>query len=168
MALHVGDADGHGVLFIGDLLLGGRGGQYLVLEEDYRVVVPDGALHQPLGIVRSRGHDQFQPSQVHEHRVGTLGVLCRGGAAAAGGGPEHQGEWRLPAEHVVNLGHLVHYLVHGGEREGHHAGADYGAETAARRADARAHVGLLRDGAGPHPLLSELGDQRGQRTMVAT
>ena len=81
---------------------------------------------------------------------------------------EDDGEGRLAAEHVVNLGHLVDDLVHGGEGEGHHAGADDGAEACACSADGGSHVGGLGDGADADALFAELGDQGGQGAEAAT
>ena len=83
-------------------------------------------------------------------------MLRRRRAPAAGRGAEHQRKGRLAAEHIVDLGHLVHDLVHGGEGEGHHARADDGPEAAARRAYTRADVGFLGYGRGPQPLDAEL------------
>ena len=48
-------------------------------------------------------------------------MLGRGGPSSARRRAEHQGEGGLSAEHVVNFGHLVHDLIHGGKGEGHHA-----------------------------------------------
>ena len=47
-------------------------------------------------------------------------------------------------------------------------GLTMGAEAAARRSDAGAHVGLLGDGAHPHSLLAELGDEAPQSAQGAT
>jgi hypothetical protein len=125
------------------------GGQYLVLEKHHRVVVPDRAFHQTHGVVGRGRHDQFQAGQVHEHGVGALGVLSGRGSSSAGRRPEHQGEGGLSAEHVVNLGHLVDYLIHGSKSEGHHARADDRAKPAARNSDTGADVGLFGNGRRP-------------------
>ena len=146
----------------GYLLAEGLGAEHLVFQHHHWVVVADGAFHEALGVVGGGGHEDLEAGDVDEEGVGALGVLGCGGAAGTDGGAEDDGEGRLAAEHVVNLGHLVDDLVHGGEGEGHHAGADDGAEACAGSADGGSHVGGLGDGADADALLAEFGDQGGQ------
>ena len=82
-----------------------------------------------------------------------LGCGC---PSPAGGSPQYQRESRLPAQHVVVFGHLVYDLVHGCKGKSHQAGADNGTEPTARRTNACADVGVLRDRADPHPTLTKL------------
>ena len=87
--------------------------------------------------------------------------------AAACGCAEDQRELGLPPEHVMDLGHLVDDLVHGGKGEGHEPGADYGPETAAGSSNARPHVGVFGDGTDPDPFRAELGYEAFQGTQAA-
>ena len=158
---------GNGVLLLRHRAFDAPLGQHLILEEHYRVIVPDGALHQSFSVIRRTGHNQLQARQVHEQRMGTLRVLRCGRAATASGGAKHDGEGCLPAEHVVDLRHLVDDLVHGGEGKGHHPWADDRAEAATRRADAGADVGFLGDGADADALLAKLRDEACQCPQAA-
>ncbi len=64
-ALHVGHADRNDVVALGHLAL--RPVEHLALEEDHRVVVPDGRLQQALRVVRRRRRHDLQARDVAYH-----------------------------------------------------------------------------------------------------
>src|SRR5512135_3730974 len=87
-ALHVGPPQRNQVLAVRDLAL--QVVEHLAFDEDHRVVVPDGALEQPLGVRRRRRHHDLEARDVGVVALECLGVLGRqleGGAA----GPAEDG-----------------------------------------------------------------------------
>src|SRR5262245_26202686 len=64
-------AQRHDVVIVGNFFLDAAI-QKLVLEENYRVIVADGSLHESLGVVRSPGANHFQPRRVHEPHLRVL------------------------------------------------------------------------------------------------
>ncbi len=83
-----------------------------MLEEDHRVVVPDGRGEQALGVVGGRRGDHDQAGDVREPRLEALRML-RGEAHARARHRQHRDrQLRRAAEHEAHLRHLVGDLVH--------------------------------------------------------
>ena len=120
-------------------------------------------LQQSLHVGRRRGQDHLEPGEVHEHRIGTLRVLRGELRAAADGRPEGDREFRLAAEHVVDLGGLVDDLVHGDEAEGDLSPVADRAHAGARRADCHAGHRALGDRRRPCAHRAELLGERRNR-----
>ena len=120
---------------------------HLVFEEDHRVVVADGALHQPFGVVGRGRHDDFQAGDVAQPGVQALGMLRRRAAPRAHRRAQDHRHFELAAGHVVNLGRLIDHLVHG-QRD----------EIAEHDVHHRAHAGHRR--ADASPAMPGFGDRR--------
>ena len=63
LAHHLRSAERHRLDLVGDVFLGGVI-EALVLEEDHRIGIADGADQQGAGVARSRGDDHLQPGDV--------------------------------------------------------------------------------------------------------
>ncbi len=88
-------------------------------------------------------------------------------AATASRGSKNDREWGLSTKHVVNLGHLIHDLIHRREGEYHHTRTDDGAEAATGGANTRTHIGFFRNEANSHPISAKLGYQLFQGAETA-
>ncbi len=111
--------------------------QGLVFKEADHVIVADGRLEQPLGIVWIRGGDDLQAGHVGEPGLQALGVLGGVAHAGPGRGPVNDRQGGLAAEHVAVLGRLVHDLVHGDAHEVLVHELGYRPRTGDRRPDRR-------------------------------
>ena len=117
-----------------------------VVADDNRVVVADGGGEQPFGVIRVGGRDHFQARIVREYRVHRLRVLRRRVRSRARAGHNGQRHFDFAAEHIVNLGGVVQYLIpaHAHKADVHQV--DHRTQPGRRRAHARAHKARLRDG----------------------
>ncbi len=131
----------------------------LVFKEDDGVVVADGGLEQPLGVVGGRGNDDFQSGHVARPRVQRLRVLRR--RPARGAHRRANDERHLPraARHVMDLCGLVDDLIHDERQEIAEHDVDDRTQTGHRRADAEAREARLGDRGVDDALRSELLDQ---------
>jgi len=148
-APHHALAEGHKVLPVGHLA--GPGVHQLRLQEDHRVVVPDRAFEEPLGVVRGGRGRHLQPRHVGEEALQRLRVLGRQVLGRAVGPAEHDGHGNLAARHVEHLGGVVDHLVdgHQGEIEGHEL--DDGPQPRHGRPHAETGESFLGDGRVHHP-----------------
>ena len=156
-ALDVGLADGDEVVALGDLALVAV--EHLMLDEDDRVVGPDRALEQALGVGRGPGHDDGQAGDVGEDGFRPVRVGGREAARHARGAAEHDRDGELAARHVPHVGGVVDDLVDGdpGEAEGHEL--DDRAEAHHRGADADAGEAFLGDRRVDHAAGAELVEE---------
>ena len=69
-------------------------------------------LHQALGVVGRRRQHHFQPRNVAQPGVQRLRMLRRGTPRRAQRRAQDHGHFPVAAGHVVDLGGLVHHLVH--------------------------------------------------------
>ena len=130
--------------------------EQFVLDHQHRIVVADGGLEQPLGVVRRGGHDDLEAGDMGVHRLKHLRVLRAALCAAATRHANDHRHPRLAAEHVVELRQAVDDLVAGEQAEvGRHQLGD-GAEAAERGADSRADDYFLGERGVFDALLAEL------------
>ena len=153
-----GLADGDG---IGRLRHGHRLGQVkqLVLEENHRVVVPDGGGQQPLGLVGRGGGHHHQARNVGEPRLQALAVL-RGQPDAAPLRPaDDEGHGIPAAQHVAEFRGLVDDHVHHQRDEIENLHLDDRPQPCNGGSHPGPAKGGLGDGGVPHPLRPEGGHQ---------
>src|SRR6266851_1619916 len=129
------------------------------LEEHHRVVGADRRLEHSLRVLRSRRRDDEQTRDQAVEDLEAVGVLRGQLVARAAGHPDHHRHLDLAAEHVADLGRVVHDLVVGdqGEVDRHHL--DHRPQPEHRRADRRADDDLFSDGCVDHALRAELVEQ---------
>ena len=156
-SLDLSGADRDGVLLVGHL--GPLAARRQLAQEDDRVVVADGRLQQPLGVVGVARRDHLDQGHVHEQRVHGLAVVGAGGEAAAVLGHEDDRDLRLAAEHVAHAAGLVGDLVHGQIEERPEHEVDHRPQPGHRRAHAHAGHRQLRDRRVHHPPGPELAVQ---------
>ena len=167
-ALHVGYAQGNGVLLFRDHALGTVQG--LLLKEHDGVVVPDGGFQQALGVVGGGGNDHLQAGEVSQTCLEALGVLGGGTGACTGSGAHDHRHLHLAAEHEAHLGRFVDQLVKADAHEVGEHQLHNGTHARHGGADAGADVGLLGDGGVHDPILAELfqhaaGDAEGTAVL---
>ena len=155
--LDVGDAEVDGVLLLRHRPFGHV--EQLVLDEDHRVVVADGARQQALGVVRRRRHGHLEAGDVVEQGLQALRVLGGDAVPHTALGAQDQGHRALASGHEPELGRLVHDLVHGEEGEVDEEDLHHGAHPRDGGADAGADDARLGDGGVDDALRSELGVQ---------
>ena len=131
----------------------------LVLQEDNGVVVPDGGLEQPLGVVRRGGRHDLEAGGAREERLDALGMVQRAPDAAAVGRPDDHRDAQLPVRSVPDLGGLADELVCGGPDEVGELDLGDRAHSVHRGAQRDAGDGRLGQGGVDHPLLPELLDE---------
>ena len=90
--------------------------EQFVLEDDHRIVIPDGALEQAFGIISGGRRQHFQARHVNKKGFETLSVL---GTARCSSyrRPHHQWHLDRATRHIGHLGCLIRQLVHGQEQE---------------------------------------------------
>jgi len=127
-----------------------------VLHEQHRVVVADGGLEHPLGIVGCAGHGHVHAGEVGEDHLRRVGMGGGELLAAAGCRADDHRHGELAVEHVVHFSHVVDDSVHGhkSEVDGHDLGD--GAQAGHCRADGRAGDHHLGDGRIAHAARAEL------------
>ena len=153
LAPDLGDAEGEGV----DLLRHRprQEVEELVLQEDDRVGGSQGRRQHPLRIVwRARGRDD-EPRHVHEPGLEALGVLGGELDPRPERRPHDERNPRAPAQHVPDLGRLVHDLVRGEGEDVHELDLDHRARIGEGEADPEAGDRLLRDGGVEDPFRAE-------------
>src|SRR5258708_7358807 len=156
-ALELRLADRNEVFLIRDLAFGVV--EHLALEDEHRVVVADGALEQPLGVVRRpRRHDlhAWHMGQPGLERLRMLGAQLQRRAVWPA---EYDGTVVLSARHVQHLRRRVQHLVQSEDPEipGHEL--DDRPQAHHRGADADAGESQLGDRRVDHAHLSEFLEQ---------
>src|ERR1035438_9082303 len=131
--------------------------QIFVLEKNYRVVIADRRLDQSLGIVGSRGANNFQAGCVHEPHLRILRVKWAAMHVASARPAQNHGSGRSPA--VVGFCGHVDDLIEGAADEIHELKFGDGAHSSERRSESRADDRRLRDGSVDHALGSEAIDE---------
>ena len=126
---------------------------HFVFEEDHGIVVADSAFEQTLGIVGRGGNDDFQSGNMAQPGVQALAVLRGGAARGAEGCPQDHRHFEFAAGHVVDLGSLIHELVHRqcdevAEHDVHHRAHPGHGGADADAADARFGNGRIDDALG--------------------
>ena len=87
------------------------------LEEECRIAIADRGLEQPLRVRCRRRRQDVDAAQVHDHRVGRVGVLGCAAAARAVAGDDRDRQLHLATGHQSQLRHLIGDRVHPGEEE---------------------------------------------------
>ena len=159
-ALDVGDAQRNGVIFLRHRAL--QPVHHLVFEKHHRVVVADGRFQQALGVVGRRRHHHLQSGNVAEPGVQRLRMLRGRAARGAQRGSHHQRRFPLAARHVMNLGGLVHHLVHGEPDEIAEHDVDHRTHAGHRGAHGNAGEAGFRNRRVEHALGAELFHQAGE------
>ena len=118
-SLHVGLADRHQVLAVGDFAFVRV--KHLVLDEDHRVVRADGAFEQALGVAGRGGQHDGEAGYLRVPGFQPVRVRGRQAAGHPRAAAEDDGNGELAAAHVAHVGGVVHDLVdrHQAEAERH-------------------------------------------------
>jgi len=138
-----------------------------VFDEEHRVVVADGRLEHPLGVVGGAGHGHVQAGEVGEDHFWGVGVRRAKLLAAAGRRADDQRDGKLPVEHVADFGRVVDDGVHGQEGEVDRHDLGDRAQAGHGRADRRAGDGHLRDRRVAHAPGTELVEEAARHGVGA-
>ena len=147
--------DRHHVVVVGHLAAH-RAVRPLVLQHHHRVVIPDGGLQQPLGVVRRGRHHDFQPGRVREVRLHALGVVQPSPHVASVGRAQHHRHVQLPLGSVPDARRLPDDLIHRGPDEIGELNLCDRPKTLHRSAHRNACYRGLRQWGIEHALLAEL------------
>ena len=156
-ALHVGDAEGHDVIFVRDLALVVIKNR--VLHHVDRVVVTDGGLHQSLGIVRGGRADDLDARVGGEDGLGRVRVGSADVGAAVGRTADDDGAVDEATGHVADVAGVVHDLVKRDVREGPEHQLHYWADAEHRGTDAEADEARFGDRGIDDALRAELFEE---------
>ncbi len=128
-----------------------------MLEKQHWVVVADGRLDKPLGVVGACRADNFQPRRVRKVSFRILRVKWASVDAASRGPAQHHRNRRAPAE--MRLGQHVRDLIEGATDEVHELEFGHRPHAGESGAEAGVHDGHLRDGCVHHALGAKTIDQ---------
>lgn len=137
--------------------LGGQPIDRHVLDDKHRIGIVDGAAHQAIGIGRSGGRHDFEPSAVSKPGFEEIAMLAGGRKARARHGANDDRHMGLAARHVAQFGSVIVDHVHGDGSEVHEH--DLGDRLIASEAcsDSRTHDRLLGNRCRPNAMLAKAG-----------
>ena len=114
-----------------------------MLEKDHRIVIANGSLDKPLGVIGRRRANDFQTRVMHEPHLWVLGMKWSTMNVATAGPAQNQ--WRRRAPQIVRLGHHVADLVKSAADEIHELEFGHRAHAGERGSEGRADYGGLRN-----------------------
>ncbi len=126
-----------------------------MLEEEYRIVAPEGMLEQSPSIARVRGHDHPQSWILSEQCVVIAGVMSGRRMADADAPAQHDRHLEPPTAHVGDLGNLVDNLADTIQHEVSEHEIDHGASSGHGGSTAQTNEPSLANGGVAKPLRPE-------------